>query len=91
MHEHVVQQEQRYVFLGRQDPNWSVPSSTVLAVSLGFASLHHLTAVDNTDSQCNAATLDDFASGASRHSWEDLFSSSLLGWNLPEHGLVYTD
>ncbi|KAL1478912.1 hypothetical protein MTO96_052272 [Rhipicephalus appendiculatus] len=61
-----------------------------LAVGLGVASLHRLTAVGNTDGRCSTATSDGFTSGAFRRSWDDLVTSSPLGRNSPGHSCAYT-
>ncbi|KAL3188255.1 hypothetical protein MRX96_003584 [Rhipicephalus microplus] len=62
---------------------------TQLTVGLDVTSLHHLTAVGNTDGRCATATLDGFTSSTSRHSWGDLVTSSLLGRNSPHHCCAY--
>ncbi|KAL3215184.1 hypothetical protein MRX96_051344 [Rhipicephalus microplus] len=61
-----------------------------LAVGLGVASLHHLTAVGNTDHRCATATLDGFTWDTFRRSWDDLVTSSLLCRNSPDHSSAYS-
>ncbi|KAL3186401.1 hypothetical protein MRX96_028113 [Rhipicephalus microplus] len=67
-----------------------MPVFTQLAVGLGVASWHRLTAVGNTDGRCATATLKGFTSGTFRHSWDDLVTSSPFVWNSPDHSYAYS-